>query len=416
MKGIFVKIRKYAYGISLLLLTVFASAQDAEFFHYEMAQSEESSTIDQYRRLRSDDAPLSNPASGRTRNVILMIGDGMGFNHLSLARQKVLGSSSKLYVESFPITGIVRTYSSNNVITESAASATALACGIKTNNGFVGMNPDKIEYKSILEVLKERGYRTGLVVTSAVTHATPAAFSSHTEDRNNQAAIAADQCKIKIDVLFGGGRKFYLPEGVETGIRKDGRNLLHELVQSGYRSVNQREELLALDKVPAVGLFAEDRLTTVLPEPSIAEMTAKAIELLSAPSSKGLLASRPRFFLMVEGSQIDWAAHANHADRVVRQILLFDLAVREAVAYAKTDKHTLVVVTADHETGGLVLKDKDGGIDPEWASRSHTASDVPVYAYGPGSEKFSGVLDNTDISRIIAEVIGLSEFPAAKCK
>jgi alkaline phosphatase len=288
-----------------------------------------------------------------------------------------------------------------------------MACGVKTNNGMIGMDPEKVSYRSILELLSEKGYRTGLVATSAITHATPAAFASHVKRRNMQVEIAAHQLDNRVDVLFGGGRKFFLPKGTEKGIRKDGRDLLKEAGKMGYQLAGIQEEMLLINQLPALGLFADEGMTTFEPEPSLEEMTRTAIELLSA-KDRNLFAAKPRFFLMIEGSQIDWAAHANDTDRVIRQTLLFDMAVREAIEFAKQDKNTLVVVTADHETGGLTLIEKDGVIVAEWTSGSHTAVDVPVYAFGPGSELFSGALDNTEIPNHIAELTDLKEFPVLR--
>jgi alkaline phosphatase len=346
-------------------------------------------------------------AKGQPKRIIFLIGDGMGFAQVQLPRGRAIGSSGRLYMEYLPVTGIMRTHAANNPVTDSAAAGTALACGIKTNNGRIGMTADKTPQSSILELLGLKGWRTGLVATSSVTHATPAAYSAHVENRGMEPEIAAQQLAGPVDVMFGGGREFFAGGGGSK--RKDGRDLIAEGTQMGIQFIYSREQLSSL--VPGqrvIGLFAGGAMTTFAPEPTLDEMTAKAIELLSA-KSKDWFAPEPRFFLMVEGSQIDWACHANDADNTIRQTLLFDLAVKEAVEFAAKDRHTLVIVTADHETGGLTLPGKK----PEWSTGGHSAADVPIFAYGPGAERFSGTLDNTELFGILAELTGVKDGRAA---
>ncbi|MHC5185099.1 MAG: alkaline phosphatase, partial [Planctomycetota bacterium] len=335
------------------------------------------------------------------RNIILCIGDGMGFNHVALARHNSVGPGKKLHMERLPVVGMMRTYSADDLVTDSAAAGTAMACGIKTNNGMIGMDPDKVPHSSILTLLQKKGWRTGLVATSQISHATPAAFASHVDSRDKQKEIAVQLLNNRVDVLLGGGRKYW------------SEDLLAEAVTAGYEVIGTRDEMAMLKAGPVIGLFADDGMTTFEPEPSIGEMAKTAIALLSLPGREWF-SPKPKFFLMIEGSQIDWAAHANDTDRVIRQTLQFDMAVREAVGFAQRDKHTLVIVTADHETGGLVIETEGINkhkIDPDWEETGHTAADVPVYAFGPGSEHFAGVIDNTEIPKRIAELTGLQEFP-----
>lgn len=357
----------------------------------------------------ADDAKLKNISSQDVRNVIYCIGDGMGFNHVALTRNEA--GARQLWMETLPVSGQVTTYSADNPVTDSAAAATAMACGVKTNNRMIGMDPKGVSYHSILELLAGDGWKTGLVVTCQVTHATPASFAAHVKGRNDQAEIAPQVLANRVDVMLGGGRKYWLAKDA-GGIRNDGLDLLAKARSDGYQVIGSRDELLALKQTPVLGLFGEDGLTTFKPEPMLDEMSGAAIELLSAKSR-----NKKGFFLMIEGSQIDWAAHANDAKRVIRQTLLFDLAVREAIEFALHDKQTLVIVTADHETGGLFLEPDEndkGGIKAKWTSDKHTAADVPVYAFGPGAEKFSGTLDNTDIPKRIAELTGIVQFPLKK--
>ena len=249
-------------------------------------------------------------------------------------------------------------------------------------------------------MLQKKGWRAGLVATSEISHATPASFAAHVDSRNKQQEIAEQLVANRLDVLLGGGQKYFGPE------------LSAEAAAHGYQMLTTRDQMLALRSGPAIGLFADGGLTTSPPEPSLAEISAVAVKLLSSPKPEWF-APKPKFFLMIEGSQIDWAAHANDTDRVIRQTLLFDMAVCQAVEFAQKDKHTLVIVTADHETGGLILSNK-GGIGAHWTGGSHTAGDVPIFAFGPGSQRFSAVMDNTDISKRIAELTGIKEFPVRK--
>lgn len=344
------------------------------------------------------------------RNVILCIGDGMGLNTIAMARHKSVGRTGKLWLETLPVTGVVRTFSADYDVTDSAAAATAMACGIKTNNEMLGLNPGGKPYKSILEILSERGWRTGLIATSTMTHATPAAFASHIVDRDSEQEIAEQMLEHRVDILLGGGLQYWLPKGTGCGKRKDKKNLIETARQMGYTIVQSREEMQNLAYGPALGLFAAEGMTTYEPEPSQAQMARKAIELLSAKSGEWF-APEPKFFLMIEGSQIDWAGHDNLTSDSIRQVLLFDLAVKEALDFARLDRRTLVLVTSDHETGGLILKKKDHGLRPAWGSGDHSGGDVLLFAYGPGAEEFTGVMDNTDIPKKIAKLMKVSPFP-----
>jgi len=375
------------------------------------------------------------------RNVIILIGDGMSFNQFSIARIKGAGLDGKLYMEKFPVTGIMRTHSADNIVTDSAASGTALACGIKTNNKMLGVAPDETKYKTILEAAKENKMVTGLVVTSRITHATPACYAAHVRHRDMERRIAPQLIENnKVNVLFGGGRDYFLPRTIPGGGRRDGRNLIEEAKSQGYSYIENREQLKNVNGPCVLGLFQMDHLTTKEPEPSLAELTKKAIEILDVKENGektflekiitgilNLLAldksdGKPGFFMMVEGSQIDWACHEYDADRLIRLTLLFDLAVKEAMEFAIKDKHTLVIVTADHETSGLAITEAENGMDLEllWAvdkkhkrgTSGHSGQPVAVFAFGPGAENFTGMYDNNDIPKKIAQVLKIKNFPA----
>jgi alkaline phosphatase len=356
----------------------------------------------------SGNDPLPNTADGHPRSVILLIGDGMGFNHVQLARQRALGEDKRLHMERLPVSGVLRTHSANKLVTDSAAASTALACGIKTHNGRIGIAPDGTGWKSILLIAGENGCRTGLVATSTISHATPAGFAARVKSRGMEVEIAAQMLDQRVNLLFGGGRKYWLPEPV--GVRTDGRNLIAEARAAGYQVAYDQSQLGKLAARPALGLFADDPMTTFSPEPMLSDMSRAAIRILSTEPGRGKPATAA-FFMMIEGSQIDWAGHANDADNTIRQTLLFDMAVKEALDFALRDRKTLVIVTADHETGGLSLKPEGQGVSAVWTSKDHTSADVPIHAYGPGSIHFSGTHDITDIPKIIARLMDLGEFP-----
>jgi alkaline phosphatase len=397
--------------------------------------------------------PLTNART--VRNVIVCIGDGMGLSQIAVASLKVSGPAGGLCIERMPVTGLVRTYSANARVTDSAAAGTALAAGIKTNNGMIGVAPDGKRYQTILEAAKARGMATGLVVTSSITDATPATFASHVKSRATEAVIAEQLIANRVNVLFGGGRKYFLPKSDPNSARKDDRDLLAEARQGGYAYVTSSPELRSIRGPYVLGLFQYGGLTTASPEPSLATLTHRAIHVLNrmkADSSD----HRPGFFLMVEGSQIDWACHSNLLKHAIRQTLLFDQAVQVAVDFALRDGHTLVIVTADHETGGLTLPEppktsdttkatdatKAGeaakasdtakasetagtsettkasepakaGAEPtvRWSTKGHTSSPVMIGALGPGAALFAGVQDNTSIPKTIAQLLGITPFP-----
>jgi len=329
------------------------------------------------------------------RNVILMIGDGMGVAQISLARLSLGSSSQPLFMDTLPYAALVQTQSANAVVTDSAAAGTALATGYKTNNGMISVLPDGTPVETILERAMKLRKSVGLVTTTTITHATPAAFGAHVTSRGDEGDIAIQYMEKKIDVLLGGGRAMFAPK-----TSKGGRDLLGDAERAGYVVVDSRDGLLSARGSKLLGLFQDGALTTDPPEPSLAEMTEKAIEILSA--------DRDGFFLMVEGGQIDWRCHDNDRVGAVKQLLQFDLAVGKALEFARGREDTLVIVTADHETGGLAITGKDS---VSWGTKGHSGVAVPLFAYGPGAESFSGVLDNTDVPRRIAKLWNVKRFP-----
>jgi alkaline phosphatase len=331
----------------------------------------------------------------RPRNIIILIGDGMSFAHFQAG---MLASEHPLNIEKMRHIGMIKTSSADNFITDSGAAGTALATGFKTNNGFIGMDPEGNPLKSILHMASDNGLSTGVVVTCAVTHATPAAFVAHQPSRNMAEAIALDFLSSGIDVFIGGGRNHF-----EN--REDGRNLLNELIEAGYQLASDMDEVKSAGYGKLAGLIAPGHLPRYDEDRGdmLPEAVSKTIDILDQ-NSEG-------FFLMVESSQIDWGGHDNDVEYVVNEMLDFDHAIGVALEFARQDGQTLVIVTSDHDTGGMALLgfDKDSReISAGWATGGHTGLVQPVFSWGPGSELFTGVYENTGVFDRMLELSGFS--------
>lgn len=329
------------------------------------------------------------------KNIILMIGDGMGLAHVYSA---MTANGGHLFLENFKNIGFSKTYSSDNYITDSGAGGTALSSGIKTYNGAIGVGPDKKPIPSIRELAEKKGLKTGLVSTSAITHATPASFIAHTPSRGNYEDIAAEFLTTNIDVFIGGGIKNF-----ET--RKDGRNLSKELKDKGYQVLYNITDIQKVKSGKLAGFTAREH-DAPMPERGdiLVPATQTAINLLSQ-GKKG-------FFLMVEGSEIDFLAHENITPGVVLETLDFDRAIGAALKFAASNGETLIIVTADHETGGMTINGGDyktGKVVAKYTSGEHTGVAVPIYAFGPGAEQFTGFMENTDIANKMMKLLNLDK-------
>lgn len=339
---------------------------------------------------------ITDAQAKRPKNIIIMIGDGMGFNQIQAA---FTVTNKQLNMAKFPYTGIEKTYSANNYITDSAAGGTAIACGVKTNNGMIGVTPDTVPVQSILAIAEKNGLATGIVVTCNLTHATPASFYAHTGSRNSTQDIAGWFPKSGVDIAIGGGINDFEK-------RKDGRNLSKELQGNGYEITYSMEDA---QKAPAgknlLTLLAEDHPKKVSEGRNY---LPSAVEL----AMKRLSNNKKGFFLMVEGSQIDWGGHANDQDYMVSETVDFDKAVGKVLEFAKKDGNTLVIITADHETGGTAIKDgsfENKTVKIDYTKTSHTGAPVPIFAYGPSAEQFTGWLENTVYKKKIEKLAGLKE-------
>jgi len=342
---------------------------------------------------------------GKTaKNVIFLIGDGMGLPHISAA---LYSNGNRLNLEQFTHTGFQRTYSANDLITDSAAGATAFACGQKTYNQAVGMTADTLPCRTILEELQEAGYATGLIATATIVHATPAAFATHQPLRWKYEDIAADLSDADVNLLVGGGQRYF------DRRNQDERNLLEEMKERGYdvksylegelseAMLTRSEKLIYLagDKHPLTRAAGRNYL------PVAVQMGAFYLHRLN---KKG-------FFLMAEGSQIDWGGHSGEGQLVIEETLDFDEAVGKALNFARRDGETLVVVTADHESGGMAINpgSEMGDVKAAFNHNGHTATMVPVFAYGPSAELFDGVYENTEIYHKMRAALGLPRVEAA---
>ena len=337
--------------------------------------------------------------SGKPKNIILMIGDGMGVAQVYAGYTH---NHAQLNLFQFKSIGFSKTYSTSGYITDSGAGGTAIATGHKTYNGAIGVDMDTIPQKSILEIAEEKGLSTGLVSTSAITHATPASFIAHQASRDNYEAIAADFLNTDIDVFIGGG-------SMNFSKRADKRDLLQELRAKGYQVVFSLDSIRNISSGKLAGFTSSMHNKSILAGrgDELPAGTQTAINILDN-NKKG-------FFLMVEGSMIDWGGHANNADYIVTEMVDFDIAIGKALAFAKQDGHTLVIVTADHETGGMSLVGGDfvkGTVAGNFGTTDHTGVMVPVFAYGPGAELFQGVQENTDLFYKMVSLLRLAAKPA----
>jgi alkaline phosphatase len=327
-------------------------------------------------------------------NIILMIGDGMGLTQLYSA---LTMNHGQLNLTQFKSIGFSKTYSASDYTTDSGAGGTALAAGNKTFNGAIGVNKDTIPCKSILEYAEINGLSTGLVSTSAITHATPASFIAHNKSRDDYEGIAADFLKTDIDVFIGGGRDNF-------SLRKDNRNLLNALRDKNYQVIFSMDSIKNISHGKLAGLTAHQQNPAVIEgrDDMLPAATTTALNILSN-NKKG-------FFLMVEGSEIDWGAHANNGDYVALEVIDFDKAIGNALNFAQKNGNTLVIVTADHETGGMAIIDGNyeaGTITAKFSTTNHTGVMVPVFAYGPGAELFQGIQENTEIFDKMMSLLGL---------
>lgn len=349
---------------------------------------------------------LSLIADQPIKNVIFMIGDGTGIAQLYSGQLQEVGPNGYLNAQRLPITGIVKTHAEDDLITDSASGATAYSCGIKTKNGVIAQDSDGNECVTLLELSQKAGMKTGLIATSGVTHATPASFATHIDSRNKYSEIAEQLVESEVDVILGGGLEYFLPLDSAGSSRADQLNLISNFEERGYSIVLNRQAMIEEDSDRIVGFFSPGGLPSKNRIPSLSEMTSKAVENLSSKENG--------FFLMIEGSQIDWGGHANNTPYVLREVKDFDDAIGVVLSFAEQNPGTLVIVTSDHETGGMTINgvnQENTVVDIAWTSTGHTGTPIPLMAYGPHAVEFSGWWDNTDIGKKVADLLGFENFP-----
>lgn len=336
---------------------------------------------------------IAPPKGKKVKNVILMIGDGMSLAHMYTAWTANRG---QLWLENAQYTGLSKTWCTNRLVCDSGSGGTALATGQKTCYHAVGTDPQGNPLTTLCDLAKAKGKSAGIAVTCRLWDATPCDFSCHNLDRDKEQELIGDYPTSGLDYAFGGGAKYFTN-------RADGRDIFKELEANGYHVSRTWDDLAAWKsgKVFAVPYDVD----TPLPDERgdlLARASLKGIELLNQ--------NRNGFFMMVEGSQLDDYGHFNQLDLLMKETLDFDQTIGKMMKWAAQDGETLVVVTADHETGGLTLVDgnkDEGKVTCCFSTKSHSGVMVPVYAFGPGSEQFSGIMENTDIFKKIKALMKL---------
>ena len=344
--------------------------------------------------------------NAQVKNVILLIGDGMGVSQVSTAFYYNDGKPTNF--QRFPVVGLINTSSAKQKVTDSAAGATAFACGKRSYNGAISVDTLGANLPNLTEVLKDTKVKTGLVATSSITHATPAAFYAHAKSRKEEESIALQLVNANVDFFAGGGLQFF-------NRRTDKKNVFKQLESAGFLMDTTALSFSAMDATKKYGyLLAQKGMPSKVNgrDDFLPNATKLALNYLEQ-SPEG-------FFLMVEGSQIDWEGHAKNSQGIIEEVKDFDKTIGAALDFAERNKNTLVIVTADHETGGYALTPKiENGkadysqVEPrfykgaeEQESASHTATLIPVFAYGPHSQLFSGIYLNNEIFHKIRQATG----------
>lgn len=338
----------------------------------------------------------------RARNVIFLIGDGMGLAQLSTVYYFHDDSTHVPAFSRIRHIGFHQNAPIDSKITDSAAGATAFSTGYKTYNNAIGVDADTVARATILEMAAGRGMKTGVIATSSITHATPASFYAHIENRKLEEGIAGQLVKAPVHYFAGGGKQYFFE-------RKDSLDLMPDLEKEGLKVDTQALASTPLAKGKRYGFLLADDGMPMMSEGRgdfLPKATQQALDFLGKDEEG--------FFLMVEGSQIDWGGHANDADYIIQEMMDFEKVVALALDFADKNPNTLVLITADHETGGLSLSAPEvygrrdyQGINPTFSTGGHSASLIPVMAYGPGAERFNGFYQNNDIFGKLKGAMGM---------
>ncbi|MCC5936178.1 MAG: alkaline phosphatase [Lunatimonas sp.] len=324
------------------------------------------------------------------KNIILLIGDGFGLAQFAAA---LYANQNQLSLATMQHLGLIKTQSSDDFTTDSAAAGTAIATGQKVKNRSVGALPDGSPAQNLPEYLQQYRFQTGIVTTDNLTGATPGAFYAHRTERDLIQEIASDLSKSPLNLFIGGGKNDFI---------RYGNSELENLEQAGFQLVHSLNELADYTG-ERVGYFASNHSL-----PKVAQGRKGFLKNALSASLSHFSQKDAPFFLMVEGAYIDSGGHANHAETVVEEGIDFDEAVAEALRFADENGETLVIVTADHETGGITLPQGNiqrGQVELEFSTQDHTGIPVPVFAYGPHANSFQGVYENTAIFHKILEIV-----------
>jgi alkaline phosphatase len=337
-------------------------------------------------------SPNNKQKIKKSKNIILLIGDGMGLSEVSAS---YFFKDSVPSFDRFTTIGLIKTSAADALVCDSAASATAYASGVATYNGAIGVDMQKKPVPTIIEKIIPMNISTGIISTSSIMHATPACFYAHAASRKSYQDIAAFLPTSKIDFIAGGGTDF-----LDKNKREDTRDLFKEFEDNGYEVETNSIPNTTTDKKQAIFL-AEDGMDKILEGRGnfLPNVTKMALDKLSK--------NKDGFFLMVEGAQIDWGGHDNDANYLITELLDFDKTIGVALDFATNNGETLVIVTADHETGGFTLS-KDGEdynkIKPTFSTTGHSATMVPIFAKGPGEENFGGIYKNTAVFKKMMDI------------
>ena len=335
-------------------------------------------------------------AQNKPKNILFLVGDGMGVSQIYAG---LTANKGHLNLEQFKVIGFHRNQASDSYVTDSAAGATAFAIGKQTYNGAIGLDSLKQPSVSLLELAEQKGLSTGLVSTCDITDATPASFIAHQFKRAMHEEIATDFLKTDVDVVIGGGRKYF-------EARQDKQNLLDTLRKKNYAVLGDIASMESIHRGKLINLYAAENPVKMSEGrgDALLKSTQKAIELLSQ-NNKG-------FFALIEGSQIDWGGHANDAPYAIAEMIDFDKSIGHVLEFARKNKETLVIVTADHETGGMALMGGDmktGEVKASFTTKGHTGQMIPVFAFGPGAENFSGIYHNYDLFTKMRDALHLGQ-------
>lgn len=384
--------KKFYVFAAAVLVTIQGLAQTAPTRAFSKYADDKFSEDDKYTVSQPyETVSVEQPSRDKKiKNVIVMIGDGMGFEQVSCGW--VL-NGGHLNLDNCVYTGVSRTYAANRLITDSCAGGTAIAVGQKTNYGYIAVDPDKNPVASILKAAQDLGKKTGVAVTCRINDATPADFVCHSPERSDEAGIAAQYVDSGVDFLAGGGIHFW--QG-----REDGRDLVAEMVAKGYTFVDNREDLATVTKSPVLGLFAPLEMDPSLDRgPVLEDCAKKALEVLD--NKKG-------FFLMIEGSCIDDQLHNQKVGYAMEELFDFDRTIGHVLEWAAKDGHTLVIITADHATGGMTMVDgnlEERSVKVHFSTKGHNGIFVPVFAFGPHASEFTGVMENAELSNKIRALL-----------